>query len=52
MEKESKIITIIKIVGVLAVIGAVIISYKIFEKRYNSKQISLEAQMKELRIKR
>lgn len=50
MEKEGKIGTIIKIVGVLVVIGAVIISYKIFEKRFNNKQVSLEAQMKELRL--
>ena len=50
MERESKIGTVIKIVGILAVIGAVILSYKIFEKKYHNKQIHLETKMKELRI--
>ncbi len=50
MEKEGKIATVIKIVCVLAVIGAVILAYKIFEKKYHNKQIQLETKMKELRI--
>jgi len=50
MEKESKIGTVIKIVGILIVIGAVFLSFKIFEKKYNNKQLYLETKMKELRI--
>ncbi len=50
MEKEGKIGKVIKIVGILAVIGAVILGYKLFERKIDTNQVLLEAKMKELRI--
>jgi type II secretory pathway component PulC len=50
MEKEGKIGMVIKVVMILAVIGAVILSYKLFENKIDTKQVLLETKMKALRV--